>query len=132
MRGLRPSSATLLAVAASMALAAPAAPQAPLQLTLPGQSSPKPVVKSAPKPAAKPPSRKPVQPVQKEPAPAAARAALPAPQPGMGREVDLAYGAYQRGLYITAFALATRRVEERSEDVRMLSSQAKRLTRKVV
>src|SRR5262249_16642670 len=37
----------------------------------------------------------------------------PAPAPSLGRRgLDLAYGAYQRGYYITAFSAATRRVEE--------------------
>src|SRR4030095_14112632 len=33
-------------------------------------------------------------------------------QAAAAREPDLAYGAYQRGYYVTAFATATRRVEE--------------------
>ena len=32
-----------------------------------------------------------------------------------GREVDLAYGAMQRGLYLTAFKIATQRVEQRGD-----------------
>src|SRR5439155_802476 len=118
--GLRRFPAAMPAIAVSVALLTTAAAQAPLQLTPPRGL---PALKSAPKPAAKPAvnpkSRKPVQPARKEPAPEAARAALPATQPGLGREVDLAYGAYQRGLYITAFALATRRVEDKDDSKAM-------------
>ena len=38
----------------------------------------------------------------------------------LAQNVDLAYGAYQRGFYITAFAIATRRVEEKG-DVRAMT-----------
>ena len=31
------------------------------------------------------------------------------------RDPDLAYGAFQRGFYLTAFAIATRRVEEKND-----------------
>src|SRR5262249_56027992 len=59
----------------------------------------KPVAKPAPKPAS--------------PKPAPTQATAPAPPPAAPRrEADIAYGAYQRRHYITAFAAATRRVEE--------------------
>ncbi len=32
-----------------------------------------------------------------------------------GAELDLAYGAYQRGFFLTAFALATNRVNQKSD-----------------
>src|SRR5207344_1485458 len=48
----------------------------------------------------------------------AATAAAPAPQPAPpspGREPDLAYGAYQRGYYLTAFQEATKRVNDKAD-----------------
>src|SRR5207237_382875 len=42
----------------------------------------------------------------------AVAAAAPAPA---AREPDLAYGAYQRGFYLTAFSEATKRVEEKAD-----------------
>src|SRR5262249_36150268 len=49
----------------------------------------------------------------------AAEQPAPAPPPGR-RELDLAYGAYQRGYYIRAFSAATRRVEE-TKDVKAMT-----------
>src|ERR1700738_2736647 len=48
---------------------------------------------------------------------ALASSAPPPQVPGTHREhaPDLAYGAYQRGYYLTAFAIATRRVEDKSD-----------------
>jgi hypothetical protein len=40
---------------------------------------------------------------------------LPPAPPAAAGELDLAYGAYQRGLYITAFKEATKRVDEKSD-----------------
>src|SRR5262249_607985 len=69
-----------------------------------------PVAKPAPNPA--PPKPAPPKPAPPKPAPT--QAAAPAPPPAAPRrEADIAYGAYQRGHYITAFSAATRRVEER-------------------
>src|SRR5580693_6886956 len=43
-------------------------------------------------------------------------AAAPAPAPAAnGRPPDLAFGAFQRGYYITAFALATKDVDDKSD-----------------
>src|SRR5262249_60496256 len=50
------------------------------------------------------------------PNPAPPQAAAPAPPPAaQRRDVDVAYGAYQRGHYITALSAATRRVEEQKD-----------------
>src|SRR5215470_18817670 len=49
-----------------------------------------------------------------DPRPAAGSTATSQPARG-GREPDLAYGAYQRGYFLTAFAEATRRVEEKGD-----------------
>ena len=81
--------AALLALASSVGLIASATAQTPSQSTPP-------MMQPAAKPAAKPAPLKPAATTQ-------ATAA---------REPDLAYGAYQRGYYVTAFATATRRVEE--------------------
>ena len=76
--------------------------QAPTQLTPPAPQE----KKAAPKPVPKPPRKPPVQ-----PAPNAAVAPTPTP----AHDADMAYGAYQRGFYMTAFAIATRRVEQKSD-----------------
>ena len=52
-----------------------------------------------PRPAGRPPPRPPRQPRRRGPA----------------VEPDLAYGAYQRGYFLTAFAEATRRVDEKGD-----------------
>src|SRR5262249_10825998 len=69
-----------------------------------GQAPPQPppsTLLPRPLPAAKPPASKP---------------APQGPQPARGgREPDLAYGAYQRGYFLTAFAEATRRVDEKGD-----------------
>src|ERR1700694_4591856 len=52
------------------------------------------------------------------PPPAANPATAPAaanPAPKSGAEPDLAFGAYQRGYFLTAFAEATRRVEAKGD-----------------
>jgi len=78
-----------------------------------------------PPPAASPPSTllprpspatKPQTPAVK---PAAGTATTPAPTRG-GHEPDIAYGAYQRGYFLTAFAEATRRVETK-DDMRAMT-----------
>ena len=89
----------ILALALSGVVTAPASAQAPVELSAPATQ---PAAKATPKPA----PRK----------PAATQAAVPAPLPAApGREADLAYGAFQRGYYITAFAAATRRAEEQKD-----------------
>ena len=39
----------------------------------------------------------------------------PPPAPAASEDADVAYGAFQRGLYLTAFQEATRRVDEKSD-----------------
>jgi uncharacterized protein len=105
MSALPRIAATMLALALSAALPAMAVAQAPVQLTPPAPQAP---AKAAPKPA----PRK-AAPTQAAPAaPAAPTPAAPAPA---RRELDLAYGAFQRGFYMTAFAIATRRVNEQKD-----------------
>jgi hypothetical protein len=74
--------------------------QAPTPLTPPAPQEP-----AAKSPVAKPPPRRPApsQTAPSTPAPAAT-----APSTARG-EPDLAYGAFQRGPYMTAFPIATRR-----------------------
>src|SRR5579863_2269702 len=62
---------------------------------------------AAAQPAATQPAAAPNTPAPNTPAPDSHAAAGPEP--------DLAYGAYQRGFYLTAFAFATRRVEEKND-----------------
>ena len=108
MRVLRPVSI----VAGCLALAGSAAAQ--VSLTPPGTQTPPAESKSAKpqpqKPAAakKPSALAPTAP-STEPAPAAS---APAPT---GPNVDLVYGAYQRGQYKTAFDLATKRAQENND-----------------
>ena len=87
MTCVRYAAAALLALASSVGVIAPATAQTP------SQPAP-PMMQPSAKPAAKPLK------------PAATTQAAAA------REPDLAYGAYQRGYYVTAFATATHRVEE--------------------
>src|ERR1700682_3074370 len=94
-----------------------AAAVAQISLTPPG------VEKPASKPAAKPKAKPPVA-AQKPPAPAAAAPAAtpaapaatvtPAPAPD-DPNVDLVFGAYQRGQYKTAFELATKRAQDNGD-----------------
>src|SRR5262249_3187296 len=97
------------AVAGIGALVLPAAGIAPASAQAPVELSP-PTTPPAAKPAAKP-ARKPAPP---KPAPTQAAAPAP-PSAAPRRDVDIAYGAYQRGYYVTAFAAATRRVEEQKD-----------------
>ncbi|WP_423881595.1 tetratricopeptide repeat protein, partial [Bradyrhizobium sp.] len=66
---------------------------------------------TAEKPKIKPLAKKPATP----PAPPPAATATPAPEPPDDPNVDLVYGAYQRGLYKTAFDLAMKRAQEKSD-----------------
>jgi len=86
---------------------ASAAAQAPTQLSPPAPQAPPPAAKPAAKPA---PSKPQATPGKPAPAPAAPTTAV-APQ----RELDMAYGAFQRGYYLTAFSIATQRAEERKD-----------------
>ena len=60
-----------------------------------------PVTATAQTPPAKPPAAKP-----------SSTAPAPAPTTANGQPLDLAFGAYQRGNYLTAFGLATKRVDD--------------------
>lgn len=73
----------------------------PIKPLPPAASKPKPAPKAAPK---KPPAKA-------TPAPAQTKAA-PAPQVPDNPNADLAFGAYQQGLYRTAFNIAMKRAQE--------------------
>ena len=107
MSALGHRAAKLLAFALSAGLATSAMAQTPpTQLTPPAPQQP-----AAKPPAAKPPPRRPA-PSQTAPtvsSPPAPTATAPSPARG---EPDLAYGAFQRGSYMTAFGIATRRASE--------------------
>ena len=83
----------------------------------PAQPAPKPAAPPA-KPAAPAAKTNPLPPpkANRPPAAAAATPANPAARPGV--EPDLAYGAYQRGYFLTAFAEATRRVDQKGDPTR--------------
>ncbi|MFL6798782.1 MAG: tetratricopeptide repeat protein [Xanthobacteraceae bacterium] len=76
------------------------------QLTPPAPKAP------AIKPAAKAAPRKPVA---VEGSPTTQPPAVPPLTGGSRGDADLAYGAFQRGFYMTAFAIATRRVNEKKD-----------------
>ena len=95
--------ARALMVAAAAALALPGAASAQLQLT-PQAAEP---AKPAAKPAA--PAKKPAPKSEAAPKPAAPVAGAPQATPA---GADLAYGAYQRGYFLTAFLEATKRVDK--------------------
>jgi TPR repeat protein len=94
------ATALLLMAGSAFVLAASAAAQTPLQLSPPATAA-------APKAGPKPAARKLVPRAPAVEQPVAAAASDP--------EADLAYGAFQRGHYMTAFAIATRRVEEKND-----------------
>ncbi|RAI26347.1 SEL1-like repeat protein, partial [Rhodoplanes serenus] len=94
----------LLATMAPLAAQQPATPAPSPAPSRPAASPPKPTA-----PAAKPPAGAPAKP--------AAGAAAPA-RPG-GAEPDVAFGAFQRGYFLTAFHEATKRVE--TGDVRAMT-----------
>ena len=100
--------ASLLAAVLTAGLLTSAAAQAPIQLGPPATAPTKPV----PKPAAKPAPGKsvPTQTIRPE-----STAQAQAPATTARRDGDLAYGAFQRGYYITAFAIATQRVNEHKD-----------------
>src|ERR1700726_2429220 len=66
--------------------------------------------------AQNPPATPKAQPLKPKPAAPSTPApgAAPAPAPN-GRPPDLAFGAFQRGYYITAFALATHNVDDKAD-----------------
>src|SRR5258707_15522637 len=78
--------------------------QTPTQLSPPA-SAPTP---PAAKPVAKPVPSKPAATQSSKPAPTQTRPVSASPR----RDLDMAYGAFQRGHYVTAFAIATQRGEE--------------------
>ncbi|HSY55677.1 MAG TPA: HcpA family protein, partial [Bradyrhizobium sp.] len=112
MNSLRP----LLALAAAMLLASQASAQvslAPPPATPPDKStSPLPNPAIAAKPKAKPAAS-----AKKStaPQPQATPAATVAPAEPDDPNLDLVYGAYQRGFYKTAFELATKRAQENGD-----------------
>ena len=104
-----------LGVAAIALLVPSGAAIAQLQLGPPSA----PVTKPKP-PHHKPPKRtdtaKPTAPSAAAPTPAAPPPAASAGSPASsGREPDLAFGAFQRGNYITAFSLATQRAADKDD-----------------
>src|SRR6266851_1288050 len=111
-------------LAAMFSLAAPAWAQAPIQIVPPAAQTPppkplKPVHRPPPaktaKPAAEPPGSP--APAKPKPQPSTSKSlALPYAAPGSGAaEPDLAYAAYDGGQYLTAFAEATRRVNNKGD-----------------
>ena len=111
-------------LAAMFSLAAPAWAQAPIQIVPPAAQTPppkplKPVHRPPPaktaKPAAEPPGSP--APAKPKPQPSTSKSlALPYAAPGSGAaEPDLAYAAYDGGQYLTAFAEATRRVNDKGD-----------------
>src|SRR5262249_2646477 len=110
-------SVTRLATALGFLAALAAGPLQAQTPPLRGPSSARPAAPAtaAPAPAAPAPVPKPAA---AAPAPAPAPASAPS-GPG-SREPDLAYGAYQRGYFLTAFLEATKRVEQKN-DVRAMT-----------
>src|SRR5919204_369234 len=99
-------------LAGSLLLATGASAQVPLT---PPAAEPPAAAKAQPKAAPKPPvaAKKPPTPAEAKPGgrpPAPAATATPSPAPD-DPNVDLVYGAYQRGQYRTAFDLATTRAQ---------------------
>ncbi|MFL6812720.1 MAG: HcpA family protein, partial [Bradyrhizobium sp.] len=64
-----------------------------------------------PKPKPKPPARKPAATAKPAATPPSAATVTPAPAPD-DPNLDLVYGAYQRGMYKTAFDLASKRAQD--------------------
>lgn len=98
----------------------PGGAEGPLQLT-PQRRAP--AAHHVPKPTTRPSMQQPVAaakaPLPKEPEPKPAQpTAAPAPA-AAAHQPDLAYGAYQRGYYLTAFSLATRRAQEKGDRAAM-------------
>src|SRR5689334_1956508 len=103
------------ALAVTLLLATGATAQ--VSLTPPGLEPP-PGSKAAPRPAPKPPAAKKPAPPAAEAKPAAPAAAAATPAPN-DPNVDLVYGAYQRGMYKTAFDLASPRAQ--AGDIRAMT-----------
>ena len=99
-----------ITILATLLLTAPAAAQ--LQITPPATTPSPPAEKQKAKPPA-PAKKKEAAPAPKpsaSPKPALPATVIPAP-PTDNSNVDLVYGAYQRGQYKTAFELATARAQ---------------------
>jgi uncharacterized protein len=95
-------------VAASLAIAALiiAGPSRPAA----AQGAPKESSEQAAKPKRHPPFRKPAPAPQTQNSPPTQTA-----NDTSARELDLAFGAYQRGYYLTAFSLATKRIDDKGD-----------------
>jgi TPR repeat protein len=95
------------------------APPLSLSPTAPPPSAAKPAAKPATPKTAKPAASKPVASKPVKPADAARQTKPPVPDVRAasipGHEPDLAFGAYQRGYYLTALSIATRRVNEQKD-----------------
>src|SRR6202050_2871931 len=65
-------------------------------------------------PATAAPKAQPAKPAKPKPPAASPTTPVPAPATN-GREPDLAFGAFQRGYYITAFAIATKNVDDKAD-----------------
>ena len=108
--------AAAVSLAGLLAYAAPASAQAPMQI------APAPAAPAKPTPPPHPTAPRRVKPTAIRPstatsrpvptAPATQTPAAPAPTTG---QPDLAYGAFQRGYYLTAFAEATKRINEKGD-----------------
>src|ERR1700689_720938 len=108
----RPLSAlSVLSILASCLVLAASPAAAQVSLAPPGVQTP-----PAAKPKAKPHvvTRKPAASATPKPAAPLAATVTPAPVPD-NPNVDLVYGAYQRGQYRTSFDLATQRAQEKND-----------------
>src|ERR1700730_17782337 len=103
MQSLRPISILALCLIWSANAAAQ------ISLTPPAAETPKPAAKPKPKPHVV--DKKPAAAPKPDATPAPAVTVVPTPTPD-DPNVDLVYGAYQRGMYKTAFDLATKRVQD--------------------
>src|SRR5262249_55918392 len=118
---LVPSAPISAAPVGSGAQVTPPAPRSEAQsLTPPAPRAPEPAIKERPKPRPQPAARPIPPPAANAPAPVPAVEAFPgatspAAPAATSREVDVAYGAYQRGYYLTAFIQATKRIEAQGD-----------------
>jgi uncharacterized protein len=111
MRDRQLSTAAIAIMVAALAGAAPAHAQGPMPIT-PGAPAAKP---TPPPHATTAPKRVKPSTVRPSAADAPAPAAMTAPQSAENGPGDLAYGAYQRGYYLTAFQEATKRVNDKGD-----------------
>jgi TPR repeat protein len=115
MTACRHAAAALLAAVVAGGLPASAAAQARLQLTPPPAQAPQRQAQAT-QSHAKPPAAKPApqKPAAAKPAPAEVPPAATSAAPS-GHEPDLAFGAFQRGYYLTALSIATHRAEANND-----------------